>query len=49
MKKKKLSTKLIKINQLIKIINRRKKVAVQTTTATASRKNGHRKKINKTN
>lgn len=49
MKKKKLLTKSIKTNQLIKIINRRKKVAVQMTTATASRKNGHSKKLNKAN
>ena len=45
MKKKILRVKLIKTNKSIKIL-KKKKVVVQMTTATVSRKNGHKKKLN---
>ena len=41
MKKKILQVKLIKTNKSIKI-TKKKKVVVQITTATVSRKNGHK-------
>ena len=44
MKKKILQVKLIKTNKSIKIL-KKKKVVVQMTTATVSRKNGHKKKL----
>ena len=46
MKKKILRVKLIKTNKSIKITNKQKKAVVQMTTATVSRKNGHKKKVN---
>ena len=49
MKRKMVIVKIIKVNQLIKIISKQKKVAVQMTTAIASHKNGHKNKINRLN
>ena len=45
MKKKILQVKLIKTNKSIKI-TKKKKVVAKMTTATVSRKNGHKKKVN---